>query len=364
MQRKWQFAVLQIEALLAMINLQAIGFARETGKSCRCRKERDIMQQEVRFATFNVRNLAQPGMRFYENVPPYNKELYEAKTDWIARMIDQIDADVIAFQEIFSQAALKYALSKTRRFRDAHHAGFDPDPHRRIKMTPNVALASLLPFAGEPVSHLDLPSGLEATLPTNARLVNQFSRPVLEVPLRLPNGQVIQVLTVHLKSKMPDLVIGADKGNLHDFGVGALRALIRRGTDALGLRLLVTDLRRERGLPMIVMGDFNDIITASSTQIVTGEGYTGLNADFYKLHDCAEIQRLGNALRDVSFTDVYNHNFFTIDHILVTQEFSAAAGFSAGEVLEVLYFNDHVALDQHHTTDHGIVMARIAQRAE
>lgn len=318
------------------------------------------MQQEIRFATFNVRNLALPGMKFYENAPPYSNKLYEAKTDWIAEMIDMIEADVIGFQEIFSQQALKHALSKTRYFREAFHAGFDPDPNRRIKMTPNVALVSRIPFAGEPVSHVDLPHGLEVTLPTNARLVNQFSRPILEVPLRLPNGQLVHVLTAHLKSKKPDYLLDADRDDLHDFGVASLRAHIRRGTDALGLRFLVAALRRRHGRPMIVMGDFNDIITASSTQIVTGEGFQEKNAAFYHLYDCARIQRSGSTLRDTSFTDIYNGEFFTIDHILVTQEFCASGSHAAGEVLEVQYFNDHVMQELPHATDHGIVMARIA----
>lgn len=320
------------------------------------------MQQEIRFATFNVRNLALPGAKYYENLAPYTQQQYKAKTDWIAHQIDQTNADVIGFQEIFSQAALKHVLSKTRHYKNAHHAGFDPDPNRRIKMTPSVALVSRLPFAGAAISHLELPHQLQLTLPTNSRLVHQFSRAILEVPLALPGGKTAHVLVVHLKSKKPDYILDADRSSLYEFGVASLRALIRRGSDALGLRFLVADMRRAHGKPLIVMGDFNDIATASSTQIVTGEGFPDEHGRCYHLYDCAEIQSGGNSLRDVAYTDIYRRKFFTIDHILVTEEFSKATDYSIGQVRDVLYFNDHVMQNLPHTTDHGLVMARIRLR--
>lgn len=323
--------------------------------------ERDIMQQEIRFATFNVRNLALPGVQFYENLAPYSHKQYEDKTEWIAHQIDRINADVIGFQEIFSQAALRHVLSKTRHYRDAYHAGFDPDPGR-FKLTPSVALVSRLPFAGSVCSHLELPHQLEVTLPPNSRLVTQFSRAVLEVPIALPGGKTARVLVVHLKSKRPDFIIGADRTSLHDFGAASLRALMRRGADALGLRYLVADLRNQHGEPLIVMGDFNDVATASSTQIVTGEGYSEKFGSLHHLYDCFAIQTGGRTMRDVSYTDIYNRNFFTIDHILVTEEFSERSRFAAGEVKEVMYFNDHIMQNLPYATDHGIVVARIRLR--
>jgi len=321
------------------------------------------MQHEIRFATFNVRNLALPGVQFYENLPPYTQKQYEDKTDWIAQQLDRINADIIGFQEIFSQTALKYILSKTCHYANAYHAGFDPDP-TRFKVTPSVALVSRIPFSGEPRSHLELPHQLQVELPTNSRLLTQFSRAVLEIPITLPNKKTIHVLVVHLKSKRPDFILDADKTDLHDFGVASLRALIRRGSDALGLRLLVADMRRRQEKPMVVMGDFNDLSTASSTQIVTGEGYSEKNAGFYRLYNCADIQTCGNTLRDVSYTDIYRRNFFTIDHILVSEEFTKESHMAAGEVEEVLYFNDHVMQNLPYATDHGIVMARIKLRSQ
>ena len=105
------------------------------------------MQQEVRFATFNVLNLAPPGVRFYADQEPHSQAQYDAKIDWIARQLDLIDADVIGFQEIFSQAALRDVLARSVKYRDAHHVGFDPDGQEDLQtsvaagtLTPSVAL--------------------------------------------------------------------------------------------------------------------------------------------------------------------------------------------------------------------------------
>ena len=110
------------------------------------------MPKEIRFASFNVCNLALPGMKYYERMDPYTRAEYDAKTTWIARQLDLMDADVIGFQEIFSQAALKEVLAKTRLYRHAFHAGFDPDT-KAERLTPSVALVSRLPITGNPLAY-------------------------------------------------------------------------------------------------------------------------------------------------------------------------------------------------------------------
>ena len=58
------------------------------------------MQQELRFATFNVCNLALPGMKYYEDQIPYSAEEYDAKISWIAQQLDRLDADVLSLIHI------------------------------------------------------------------------------------------------------------------------------------------------------------------------------------------------------------------------------------------------------------------------
>ena len=140
------------------------------------------MQQEIRFATFNVYNLAPPGQKLYDNLLPSTPEEYEAKLNWTARQIDLLDADVIGFQEIFSQASLREALARTDKYRDAVHVGFDPDPAAE-RLTPSVALVSRLPLAGPAATYTSFPAGV--ALPEGSRDAERFSRAVLHAPVLL-----------------------------------------------------------------------------------------------------------------------------------------------------------------------------------
>ena len=160
------------------------------------------MQQEIRFATFNVCNLAPPGARLYENLEPSTPEEYEAKIAWTAHQIDMLGADVIGFQEVFSQAALAEALSRTRRYREALHVGFDPDPGAD-KLTPSVALVSRLPLAAAPASFADFPPGI--AMPPGNRDPGRFTRAPLHAAIEVRPGLVVDVVVVHLKSRRPGL---------------------------------------------------------------------------------------------------------------------------------------------------------------
>src|SRR5882757_4247556 len=122
------------------------------------------MQQEIRFATFDVCNLALPGMKFYEDQIPYSSEDYDVKITWIAEQLDRLDADVIGMQEIFSQAALKDVLAKTQKYRQALHIGFDPEP-LADHLTPSVALISRFPVAAGATTFHRLPNNLAVALP-------------------------------------------------------------------------------------------------------------------------------------------------------------------------------------------------------
>ena len=315
------------------------------------------MQHEIRLATFNVCNLALPGMKFYDNLDPYTEEEYDARTTWIAQQIDRVDADIIAFQEIFSQAALKNALAKTQRYRDAHHVGFDPDP-LAPRLTPSVALVSRLPLASDPVTHITLPHGLSIHLPGVAEPVTRFTRPILHVQIAVAAELTIQVFVTHLKSKQPDYRSQEFPSDPYHAGVATLRSLIRRGTEALGLRYLLNEHMQGPRAPLVVMGDFNDVANSVSTSLVTGS-HIGTDGFSNRLFDCYRIQSRRNPSHDIGFTHLHDGIYETVDHVLVSEEFNQASPLAIGEVLEVLCLNDHVVLRRPEASDHGLVLVRI-----
>ena len=310
------------------------------------------MQQEIRFATFNVCNLAPPGARLYDNLDPSTPEEYEAKIAWTARQIDLLNADVIGFQEVFSQAALAEALSRTRRYREALHVGFDPDPDAD-KLTPSVALVSRLPLAAAPEPLPYFPAGI--TMPPGNREPDRFTRAPLHAAIELAPGLVADVLVVHLKSRRPDFRADDSGDDPQLFALASLRSLIRRGTEAAALRVMLTKLHRERNRPCVVLGDFNDVADAVTTGIVLGIGAPSGD----RLYDACSLQRRQDRLRHVGFSNVHDGQYTTIDHILVSEEFTGIQPGALGEIVDVVYLNDHLDLGLPEASDHGQVLARL-----
>ncbi|WEF32798.1 endonuclease/exonuclease/phosphatase family protein [Pseudoduganella chitinolytica] len=320
------------------------------------------MQQEIRFATFNVCNLAPPGAKLYDNLAPLSPEEYEAKASWIARQLDELDADVIGFQEIFSQAALRDVLARTRKYREALHAGFDPDP-RATRLTPSVALVSRLPLAAPATTYPSFP----ADVPCDSGSVDsdRFARAPLHAQVLLPGGRTVDVFVVHLKSRRPDYRNGDNGADPLQYAMASLRSLVWRGTEAVALRVLLSKLMRETRRPCVVLGDFNDTADAVTTTIVLGNGGTyggeGVATEERRgrLYDCHRIQRSQDPLRHVGYTNIHEGRYSTIDHVLVSEEFMGDSSRAVGEVLDVSYFNDHLRLAKPEASDHGQVLVRL-----
>ena len=321
------------------------------------------MQQEIRFATFNVCNLAPAGAKLYDNLDPLSPAQYEAKAEWTARQIDLLDADVIGFQEIFSQAALRDVLSRTRRYRQAVQAGYDAvDPAGR--MLPTVALVSRLPLAGPGVAFAHFPAGVLIPADSHAPDDNasRFARAPLHVQVILPGGQLTDVVVLHLKSRRPDYRHG-DGTDALAYALANLRSLQRRGAEAVAVRVLVSELGHS-GRPRIVLGDFNDIANAVTTAIVMGAGAPcaplGDAPDMReRLYDANAIQRRQDGARHAGYTNIHDSAYMTIDHILVSEHFHPASPRAIGAVQDVVYLNDHLLLGLPQASDHGQVLARI-----
>ena len=313
------------------------------------------MQQEIRFATFNVCNLAPAGAKLYDNLEPLSPAQYEAKAEWTARQIDLLDADVIAFQEIFSQAALRDVLSRTRHYHAATLAGYDA-VDAAGRMLPTVALVSRLPLAGAGVAWANFPASVSVPAEDNA---DRFARAPLHVQVILPGGQLTDVVVVHLKSRRPDYRHG-DGNDAAAYALANLRSLQRRGAEAVALRVLASELGHS-GRPRIVLGDFNDIANAVTTAIVMGAGAPcepGMEMRA-RLYDANAIALRQDAARHAGYTNIHDSAYMTIDHILVSEHFHPASPRAIGVLQEVTYLNDHLLLGLPHASDHGQVLARI-----
>ncbi len=271
-------------------------------------------------ASFNVKNLIGPDKEYYE-FQTYTPEEYAWKEAWLAEQILSMDSDIVCFQEVFEEDALRAVVSeadsrgielneasipdRSKSYRKKaifRKLGYTPYTDAAIAFAPNsadtgvpgqrrpgVATLSRFGFAEPPeiIQDLETPleipfqplRGLSGDLDAGYFRLHRVSRPILKV--RVPVGeQVITIFNCHLKSKLGEYhkPQGADFAPEEDLtrydplgrAMGSLRSAVRRMAEAWVLRRAILDeLRQNR--PVMVLGDFNDGEHAVSSEIISGE---------------------------------------------------------------------------------------------
>jgi endonuclease/exonuclease/phosphatase family metal-dependent hydrolase len=318
-----------------------------------------------RVGTFNLSNLALPERDFYPG-EAYSRDDYLKKLTWIGRQLDRMKVDIVGFQEVFHQGALKEALHRSEYHRQhtivmAEGAGRGP----------GLALATRFPVLDQRV-YEDFPPGSSLALDGAELPIRQFSHPVLAVDLALTDTIQCTVFVIHLKSKRPTLADGIDRGDPVEVAKGYARSLIRRAAEATALRCILMEVLQDRRYPVIVMGDVNDNHTAVTTQIVAGQPPWECwpyrkKAPVWDvlLYQVKDIQaRLGYG--DHYYTHIHNGHYDSLDHIMVSEEFAAQNRDRIGRVTYVSVYNDHLfdqtLLDETiepWKSDHGQVVATI-----
>ena len=145
-------------------------------------------------ASFNVKNLIGPDQEYYR-FQRYTPEEYAWKLDWIAEQVQTLNADIICFQEIFEESALRDVIDQANREGAAGNESHIPGPDKRYRrkaifsklayqsygpeslaVAPNVAdgapgsrrpglaILSRFGFAEPPVALQDLPEPVEVPL--------------------------------------------------------------------------------------------------------------------------------------------------------------------------------------------------------
>ncbi len=266
-------------------------------------------------ASFNVKNLIEAEQEYYR-FEEYTPEEYAWKRAWLADQLLTMNADVVCFQEIFTEDALRDVVIETDELGQAANEAVIPDRSKRYarkaifrklayepytesglafapnsfdggpgQRRPGVAILSRYGFEGLPEVIQDLPEPL--TVPFSdldgsdggAYQIKRLSRPILKV--RIPVGdQVITVFNCHLKSKLEELprpkgALFPPAADLVNYdpatrAMGSLRSALRRMAEAWVLRSAVLQ-ELEAGNPVMVLGDFNDSEHAVSSEIISGE---------------------------------------------------------------------------------------------
>ena len=341
-------------------------------------------------ATFNLRNLVNPGVTYYQT-NSYSEAAFSRKIAWLAEQLYRMDADFVGCQEVFHAEAFQALAdayeglvaerdgtraSERKRYSEVWHlpnaqgSAADPSPGVGfLSRAPILEKRSRQDLAADPIEVADI-GGLDYRL-------TQLSRPQQFARVTLAEGHEGWIANAHLKSKRPLFAAGSSAGveanaEFLERATGSLRSLVLRAGEALALRREVIALMEGTTTPVIVVGDLNDDVGAVTTEMVRGEApFRGLPIDVkalfwdVELHSAARIQ-LRRSEGVGFFTNIYNGHYSTIDHILVSQEFYYRNARAIGDVAFVRCLNDHLT-DSSLTgapglgaaSDHGQITARL-----
>ena len=322
-------------------------------------------------ATCNVLNLALPGRPFYHNQPPYNPRDYDAKVQWLGERLRTLNADVLAVQEVWDEAAFADAVARSGlRYDFVAVPGAENGPGQSgAQGTPRVGLVTRLKVLSV-ASLADFPVAAVVDVPGMGPHT-RFERPPLLVTLQMNHGQELHVITAHLKSKRPKFLQDSDGKVAEDTddptvqAVASLRSLLMRAGEALALRLKVVELLHRTRSPLVLMGDLNDSPHSVTTQLIAATSQVAYDrsARDTALYSAWDVQGEAAMRRDVAYSHIHQGYPEVLDQILVSEEFVATSRQALGDVRRVEVFNDHLfeGHDRSHS-DHGFVRALLRLR--
>lgn len=295
---------------------------------------------KIRVGSFNLFNLVLPQTPFYGN-RQYTQEEYQKKLEWISHQLRCMKADIIGFQEIFHKKALQDCLHKTEGYQKASLIVLGETGE-----APVVGLLSKFPVISQK-SFENFPSSVQLDIEGVPIPVKKFSRPVLRVEIDIFSHK-LTVFVCHLKSKRPLLPEDADDQDPYQRALGQARSLTVRAAEAAALRHLILEDIKGNSNPVIVIGDLNDIGTAVTSRILSGDPPPRSMPHRRKkeiwdilLYHTQDIQNR-QSYRDVYYTYIHNGFYESLDHILVSQEFFRGNSRNIGYVEYVAVLNDHL----------------------
>ena len=346
-------------------------------------------KRDISFASVNLYNLQRPGVAMYRG-KKYSQAEYDAKIQWTAGILQKIDADVIAFQELWSREALADAFSAAGLAAEYDLAFITDDTWRgiavaaavrkpwtiletqRIKQFPVEMKLEKRDAAADEITAADDGDDAGDNQEDEAAeiKIDKFSRS----PLRLSIGHsdaadapAISVYCCHLKSKLatrldrdhPDYAMMKP----HAAAIGAALSTIRRTAEAAALRVILNEAMKDTATPVAVIGDLNDGRLSNTVNIITEqpsyrpyEASRKGSASDRGLYSAAAMQQLGS-LSDFLYTHNHHGVREVLDHILVSEQFYDHSRNRHWAFRDMQVWNDYLDDNDKSTSDHGVVRA-------
>jgi endonuclease/exonuclease/phosphatase family metal-dependent hydrolase len=340
-----------------------------------------VANSSIKIATFNLFNYLEPPFAYYDFERIYSAEQWAKKQKWIADYLQQFQPDVIGFQEVFSPESLRklVATQGYQYFQVVDQCEIIDD---FICRSPVVAIASRYPIVDIEAIHPDQGLALSMGLKSDF----SFSRRVLRATVQLPHIGDCDCYVVHFKSKRPMIEFDNNSGFSAEKNIieklkaqvaGGWGSTIQRGSEAALLLVNMIARREKTGLPMILMGDFNNTLADGLlTHLVTDSlrFVSKFDSDAYLQKYCLKdswdlFQSTDNDTDHIKrkATHYFGETSSVLDYILLSSEFDANYHASLFEVSEYDTYDRHLInpiFDRDgESTDHGIVLVTLALRS-
>ena len=336
----------------------------------------------MRFATFNLYQFVASGFYWHsrDEHSTYTPAEWEQKQHWVSNRLQEMAADVVGFQEVFSVTALQtlcaavgYPYFVTVDTPRCHAEQAD------VFHTSVVALASRFPVVA--VHPLEIAADLHHELPIPNDFC--FSRRPICAEVEMPDLGRVTVYVLHLKSKRQ-----ASSGVQYEASVdwqqrvrdtlrqrsrGTIATLLQRGLEATLVYHAVSQrLAENPQQAIVVMGDFNDEQDSLPLEVLTMQErihFLGNVAEenwpqgvklYFNDYRLADTFRLAPNMRQRvrPFTHLHRGRGNVLDYILVSNALNPKNANALAEVSDYAVWNHHLAEDgveNRLQSDHGQV---------
>ena len=290
-------------------------------------------QGDISFGSFNLYNLQLAGKRWRKKT--YTSQEYEEKICWSADKLMAMDADVIAFQELWSpkclrdifqqvQGSYKLAFIRNKGWYDMAVAAAVRDPWKIHKKKLHKGFPRGFRLIKRGVDHQQTCEDEDDDIEVG---ITQFSRAILQMTLvhkDAPKLPAIEFFATHLKSKLPtDLDKKEQKAatiSPHSKALGMALSTIRRTAESAALRIILNKVMKNTDTPVVVVGDFNDSPNSNTVAIITEQPNSASTltvvSDGPAIRDSTPPTRSNNYVRSATSTTRISSKANTIASIM------------------------------------------------
>lgn len=324
------------------------------------------MPIKLRIATFNLENL---------DDKPGDKPTLDERIAVMRPQLQRLNADILCLQEVNGQETVgqpRRILALQKLIEGTPYANFASvstmtEDHKQVYDERNLVILSRFEILGhQQYKHKFAPPPLYRTVTATpadqeAKEVT-WERPFLHATIQLPDSQILNVINVHLKSKLPSPIPGQKLNNYtwktpSGWAEGFFLSSIKRVGQALETRIFIDQLfDADENALVVVCGDFNAEIDEVPVEAIRGDVENTGNGKLSKRVMVACERSIPEPAR---FSLLHQGKGRMLDHVLISRRLLAY--YRGAEIHNELLHDESLAFATdvlYPESDHAPVLAQ------